>query len=119
MEDDFARRYLNEGFSGGEKKRTEILQMSVLEPQYAVLDEIDSGLDIDALEVVSEGISTVAEEQEIGLLMITHYQRILDYVEPDHVHVMIDGRIVESGGPELAHRLEDEGYEWIRDQIEA
>lgn len=119
MEDEFARRYLNDGFSGGEKKRTEILQMSVLEPKYSVLDEIDSGLDIDALKVVSEGINTVAEEQEVGLLMITHYQRILDYVEPDHVHVMIDGRIVESGGPELAHRLEDEGYDWAKQQAEA
>ncbi|MFB6190631.1 MAG: Fe-S cluster assembly ATPase SufC [Candidatus Nanohaloarchaea archaeon] len=116
MEDDFARRYLNDGFSGGEKKRTEILQLSVLEPSYAVLDEIDSGLDIDALETVSEGINTVAEEQEIGMLMITHYQRILDYVEPDRVHVMIDGRIEESGGPELAHRLEDEGYDWLKEQ---
>jgi Fe-S cluster assembly ATP-binding protein len=116
MEDDFARRYLNDGFSGGEKKRTEILQLSVLEPSYAVLDEIDSGLDIDALETVSEGINTVTEEQDIGLLMITHYQRILDYVEPDRVHVMIDGRIEESGGPELAHRLEDEGYDWVKEQ---
>lgn len=116
MEDEFARRYLNDGFSGGEKKRTEILQLSVLEPQYAILDEIDSGLDIDALETVSEGINTVAGEQEVGLLMITHYQRILDYVEPDQVHVMIDGRIEESGGPELAHKLEDEGYDWVKEQ---
>lgn len=113
MEENFARRYLNEGFSGGEKKRTEILQMSVLEPKYSILDEIDSGLDIDALRVVSDGINKVAEKQDIGLLMITHYQRILDYVEPDRVHVMIDGRIVESGGPELAEKLEDEGYEWL------
>ncbi|MFB6166791.1 MAG: Fe-S cluster assembly ATPase SufC [Candidatus Nanohaloarchaea archaeon] len=119
MSDDFARRYLNDGFSGGEKKRTEILQLSVLEPSYAILDEIDSGLDIDALETVSEGINTVTEEQDIGLLMITHYQRILDYVEPDRVHVMIDGRIEESGGPELAHRLEDEGYDWVKEKIEA
>ncbi len=119
MKDEFARRYLNEGFSGGEKKRTEILQMSVLEPRYAVLDEIDSGLDIDALKVVSEGINTITGEQEIGLLMITHYQRILDYVEPDRVHVMVDGRIVESGGPELAHRLEEEGYDWAKEQQEA
>ncbi len=118
MDDEYARRYLNEGFSGGEKKRNEILQMSVLEPKYTVLDEIDSGLDIDALKVVSEGINTVAEEQEIGLLMITHYQRILDYVKPDHVHVMVDGKIVESGGPELAHRLEDEGYDWAKEQAE-
>ncbi|MFB6147832.1 MAG: Fe-S cluster assembly ATPase SufC, partial [Candidatus Nanohaloarchaea archaeon] len=116
MEDDFARRFLNDGFSGGEKKRTEILQLAVLEPSYAVLDEIDSGLDIDALETVSEGIDTVTEEQDIGLLMITHYQRILDYVEPDRVHVMVDGSIEESGGPELARRLEDEGYDWVKDQ---
>ncbi len=115
MEEEFARRYLNDGFSGGEKKRTEILQMSVLEPKYAVLDEIDSGLDIDALRVVSEGINTVAREQNIGLLMITHYQRILDYVEPDHVHVMIDGKIVESGGPEMAQKLEAEGYDWAKE----
>lgn len=118
MSDDFARRYLNDGFSGGEKKRTEILQMSVLEPSYAVLDEIDSGLDIDALKVVSEGINTVAEDQDVGLLMITHYQRILDYVEPDYVHVMVDGKIVESGGPELAHKLEDEGYDWAKDKVD-
>lgn len=118
IEEEYARRYLNDGFSGGEKKRTEILQMSVLEPSYAVLDEIDSGLDIDALKVVSEGINTVAEAQNIGLLMITHYQRILDYVEPDHVHVMVDGKIIESGGPEMAHRLEDEGYDWAKEQAE-
>lgn len=119
MEDDFARRYLNDGFSGGEKKRTEILQLSVLEPSYAVLDEIDSGLDIDALETVSEGINTITEEQDIGLLMITHYQRILDYVKPDRVHVMIDGEIAKSGGPELAHKLEDEGYDWVKKEVEA
>ncbi len=119
MDREFANRYLNAGFSGGEKKRTEILQMSVLEPGYAVLDEIDSGLDIDALKVVAKGINTLAGEQEIGLLMITHYQRILDYVEPDKVHVMVDGKIVESGGPELAHRLEDEGYEWAKQKAEA
>ncbi|MFB6204346.1 MAG: Fe-S cluster assembly ATPase SufC [Candidatus Nanohaloarchaea archaeon] len=117
MEEDFARRYLNDGFSGGEKKRTEILQMAVLEPRYAVLDEIDSGLDIDALRVVAEGIDTVSEDR--GLLMITHYRRILDYVEPDHVHVMVDGKIVESGGPELAHRLEEEGYDWAKEKVSA
>lgn len=114
MEEEYARRYLNEGFSGGEKKRNEILQMAVLQPKYAMLDEIDSGLDIDALKVVSKGINRLAEEDR-GMLMITHYQRILDYVEPDYVHVMIDGEIVESGGPELAHKLEDEGYEWAKD----
>lgn len=115
MEEEYARRYLNEGFSGGEKKRNEILQMAVLQPKYAMLDEIDSGLDIDALKVVAKGINKLAEEDR-GMLMITHYQRILDYVEPDRVHVMIDGKIVESGGPELAHKLEDEGYEWVKEE---
>jgi Fe-S cluster assembly ATP-binding protein len=115
MEEEYARRYLNEGFSGGEKKRNEILQMAVLQPKYAMLDEIDSGLDIDALKVVAKGINKLAEEDR-GMLMITHYQRILDYVEPDHVHVMIDGEIVESGGPELAHKLEDEGYDWAKEE---
>jgi Fe-S cluster assembly ATP-binding protein len=115
MEEEYARRYLNEGFSGGEKKRNEILQMAVLQPKYAMLDEIDSGLDIDALKVVADGINKLAEEDR-GMLMITHYQRILDYVEPDRVHVMIDGKIVESGGPELAHKLEDEGYEWVKEE---
>ncbi len=114
MDEEYARRYLNDGFSGGEKKRNEILQLAVLQPKYAILDEIDSGLDIDALKVVANGINKLAEDDR-GFLMITHYQRILDYVEPDHVHVMIDGKIVESGGPELAHRLEDEGYEWAKD----
>jgi len=114
MDDEYARRYLNDGFSGGEKKRNEILQLAVLQPKYAILDEIDSGLDIDALQVVANGINGLAEEDR-GFLMITHYQRILDYVEPDHVHVMIDGKIVESGGPELAERLEDEGYDWAKD----
>jgi len=113
MDEEYARRYLNEGFSGGEKKRNEILQMAVLQPKYAMLDEIDSGLDIDALEVVADGINKLAEEDR-GMLMITHYQRILDYVKPDRVHVMVDGEIVKSGGPELAHRLEDEGYEWAK-----
>jgi len=117
MEEDYARRYLNDGFSGGEKKRNEILQMAVLDPSYAVLDEIDSGLDIDALKVVAEGINRLADDDR-GILMITHYQRILDYVEPDRVHVMVDGKIVESGGPELAEKLEDEGYEWAK-EIEA
>ncbi|MFT4868182.1 MAG: Fe-S cluster assembly ATP-binding protein [Candidatus Nanohaloarchaea archaeon] len=115
MDEEYARRYLNEGFSGGEKKRNEILQMAVLQPKYAMLDEIDSGLDIDALKVVAKGINKLAEEDR-GMLMITHYQRILDYVEPDRVHVMIDGKIVESGGPELAHKLEDEGYDWAKEE---
>ena len=114
MEEDYARRYLNDGFSGGEKKRNEILQMAVLDPSYAILDEIDSGLDIDALKVVAEGINRLADDDR-GILMITHYQRILDYVEPDRVHVMVDGKIVESGGPELAEKLEDEGYEWAKE----
>lgn len=114
MEEDYARRYLNEGFSGGEKKRNEILQMAVLDPKYAILDEIDSGLDIDALQVVAKGINALADNDR-GILMITHYQRILDHVKPDYVHVMVDGRIVESGGPELAEKLEDEGYEWAKE----
>ena len=114
MEEDYARRYLNEGFSGGEKKRNEILQMAVLNPKYAILDEIDSGLDIDALQVVAKGINALANDDR-GILMITHYQRILDHVKPDHVHVMVDGKIVESGGPELAEKLEDEGYEWAKE----
>jgi Fe-S cluster assembly ATP-binding protein len=118
MDEEYARRYLNAGFSGGEKKRTEILQMAVLEPKYAILDEIDSGLDIDALKVVAKGINKLAEQDQ-GLLMITHYQRILEYVEPDRVHVMVDGKIVESGGPELAHKLEDEGYDWAKEKAEA
>ena len=114
MDEEYARRYLNDGFSGGEKKRNEILQLAVLQPKYAILDEIDSGLDIDALQVVANGINGLAEDDR-GFLMITHYQRILDYVKPDYVHVMIDGKIVESGGPELAERLEDEGYDWAKD----
>jgi len=118
MDEEYARRYLNDGFSGGEKKKTEILQMAVLEPKYAILDEIDSGLDIDALQIVAKGINTLSQEDK-GLLMITHYQRILDYIEPDHVHIMIDGKIVKSGGPELAHKLEDEGYDWIKEQIKS
>ena len=116
MDEEYARRYLNDGFSGGEKKRTEILQMAVLEPKYAILDEIDSGLDIDALKIVAKGINTLAQEDK-GLLMITHYQRILDYIEPDHVHIMIDGKIVKSGGPELAEKLENEGYDWIKEEV--
>jgi len=118
MDEEYARRYLNEGFSGGEKKRNEILQMAVLQPKYAVLDEIDSGLDIDALQVVADGINKLAAEDR-GMLMITHYQRILDYVEPDHIHIMVDGEIVKSGGPELAEKLEAEGYDWVREEAEA
>jgi Fe-S cluster assembly ATP-binding protein len=107
---DFTSRYLNEGFSGGEKKRAEILQLAMLQPDFAVLDETDSGLDIDALRIVAEGVNTLVGP-EMGALVITHYQRILNYVTPDFVHVFVDGRIVESGGPELAHKLEAEGYE--------
>ena len=108
----FMGRYLNDGFSGGEKKRLEILQMMLLEPVFALLDETDSGLDIDALKVVSEGINRVAGDS-MGLLLVTHYQRILNYVQPDRVHVFMDGRIVRSGGPELAHELEERGYDWL------
>jgi Fe-S cluster assembly ATP-binding protein len=106
---EMAGRYLNEGFSGGEKKRVEILQMALLKPRIAVLDETDSGLDIDALRIVAEGVKTLVGP-EMGALVITHYQRILNYIEPDYVHVFVDGRIVEEGGPELAHKLEAEGY---------
>src|SRR3954471_2454044 len=108
----FGDRYLNEGFSGGEKKRNEILQMAILEPAMAILDETDSGLDIDALQVVANGVQEVrADRQELGVLVITHYQRILRYLTPDVVHVLVDGRIVESGGPDLAQRLEKEGFD--------
>jgi Fe-S cluster assembly ATP-binding protein len=115
MDEKFASRYLNAGFSGGEKKQNEVLQAAVLEPEVAVLDEIDSGLDIDRLQDVSEGINALRDEQGAGILQITHYQRILDYVEPDHVHVMLDGKVAESGGAELAEKLEDEGYDWVRE----
>jgi len=112
MDPSFGDRYLNEGFSGGEKKRNEILQMAILEPEIAILDETDSGLDIDALRVVANGVRQVqAQRPELGVLLITHYQRILDELTPDRVHILIDGRIVDSGGPELAKRLELEGYE--------
>lgn len=111
-----AQRYVNEGFSGGEKKRNEILQLMMLEPKIAILDEIDSGLDIDALKIVSKGINSMRGEN-FGCLIITHYQRLLNYITPDYVHVMLDGRIVKSGGPELAQRLEAEGYEWIKEEL--
>ena len=112
MDPSFKDRYLNEGFSGGEKKRNEILQMAILEPELAILDETDSGLDIDALRIVARGVKEVrAARAELGVLLITHYQRILDELTPDAVHLLIDGRIAESGGPELARRLEQEGYE--------
>ncbi len=110
MDEGFARRYINDGFSGGEMKRAEVLQMGILQPEMAILDETDSGLDIDALRTVSEGINALADDRR-GFLIITHYQRILDYVRPHHVHVLFDGRIIKSGGPELAQALEAEGYE--------
>ena len=114
MDPAFADRYLNEGFSGGEKKRNEILQMAILEPELAILDETDSGLDIDALKVVARGVQEVrAERPELGVLAITHYQRLLDHLQPDRVHVLSDGRIIASGGMELAARLEAEGYEGL------
>ena len=122
MDTSFAQRSVNQGFSGGEKKRNEILQLAMLEPTLAIMDETDSGLDIDALKVVSSGVNKLHEERqdEMGILLITHYQRLLQYIEPDHVHVMIGGRIVKSGGPELAERLEAEGYaEWQEEETVA
>jgi Fe-S cluster assembly ATP-binding protein len=115
MDHTFAGRYLNEGFSGGEKKRAEVLQMAVLQPEIAVMDETDSGLDIDALRIVSEGVNTL-RGPSMGVLLITHYQRILNYIEPDFVHIMLDGRIVETGGSELALHLEQHGYTWLREK---
>jgi Fe-S cluster assembly ATP-binding protein len=113
MESSFADRYLNEGFSGGERKRNEVLQMAVLEPELAIMDETDSGLDIDALRTVADGVNKLATPER-GFLIITHYQRLLDYITPDVVHIFMDGRILESGGPELAAKLEEEGYESFR-----
>ena len=117
MNYDFAGRYLNDGFSGGEKKRAEILQMAALRPEIAVLDETDSGLDIDALRIVSEGVNSL-RGPELGVVVMTHYQRILNYIKPDFVHVMLGGRIVESGGAELALHLEEHGYDWVREKYE-
>ena len=111
----FARRYLNEGFSGGEKKRVEILQLAMLEPKIAILDETDSGLDIDALRTVAEGVNQLVGP-ELGVLLITHYQRLLSYITPHFVHILLDGQLVESGGPELAEKLEDKGYDWVREK---
>jgi Fe-S cluster assembly ATP-binding protein len=116
MNTEFAHRYLNEGFSGGEKKRNEILQMLLLEPRIVILDEIDSGLDIDALRIVAAGVNAMRSEDR-AFLIITHYQRLLNYVKPDFVHVMMQGRIVKSGGPELAERLENEGYDWVKEEL--
>ena len=119
VEDSFTSRHLNDGFSGGEKKRAEVLQMAMLRPQIAVLDETDSGLDIDALRTVAEGVQKLHDDQGLGVLIITHYQRILDYVRPEFVHIMIDGRIVMNGGNELVERLEREGYDRIREEVAA
>jgi len=116
MNPEFAHRYLNEGFSGGEKKRNEILQMMMLEPKLVILDEIDSGLDIDALKIVAGGVNAMRSDDR-GFLIITHYQRLLNYIKPDFVHVMMQGRIVKSGGPELAERLEAEGYDWVKEEL--
>jgi len=115
MDSAFAGRYLNDGFSGGEKKRAEILQMATLRPEIAILDETDSGLDIDALRIVSEGVNAL-RGPDLGVLLITHYQRILNYIKPDYVHVMLGGRVVESGGPDLALHLEEHGYDWVREK---
>ena len=118
MDKSFALRYVNEGFSGGEKKRAEILQMAVLHPQIAILDETDSGLDIDALKTVANGVNAL-KGPETGILLITHYQRILNYITPDKVHIVIDGRIVKSGGKELALQVEEKGYDWVRPKVTA
>ena len=115
MDHGFAGRYLNDGFSGGEKKRAEILQMAVIDPKIAILDETDSGLDIDALRIVSEGVNRLSGP-DLGVLVITHYQRILNYIKPQFVHIMMDGQIVESGGPSLALELEERGYDWLRER---
>ena len=114
MDQEFARRYLNEGFSGGEKKRAEVLQLAMLRPSFAILDETDSGLDIDAVRIVSEGVNKVAAKHAAGILVITHYQRILNYIKPQFVHILFGGKIVENGGPELVDLLEREGYDWVR-----
>ena len=117
MDYSFGGRYLNDGFSGGEKKRAEILQLAMLEPKFAILDETDSGLDIDAIRIVSEGVNSLAGDN-LGVLVITHYQRMLNYIKPQFVHILFDGRIVETGGPELALKLEELGYDWIRDEFD-
>jgi len=118
MEYSFAGRYLNDGFSGGEKKRAEVLQMATLMPEIAIMDETDSGLDIDALRVVSEGVNTL-RGSDLGVLVITHYQRILNYIKPEYVHIILGGRIVESGGADLALHLEEHGYDWLREKVES
>ena len=118
IDPELVRRSVNEGFSGGEKKRNEILQMAILEPTLALLDETDSGLDIDALRIVSDGVNSL-RNSENAIVLVTHYQRLLNYITPDHVHVLLDGRIVRSGGPELALELEEKGYDWIKEAVEA
>lgn len=116
MRSDLPHRYLNEGFSGGERKRNEILQLKTLQPKIAILDEIDSGLDMDALKVVGENVANMIND-EFGCILITHYQRILDYIKPTHVHIMIDGKIVLTGGAELIEKIDSSGYEWIKDEL--
>lgn len=116
MPEDLAHRYLNEGFSGGEKKRNEILQMKMLKPKFAILDEIDSGLDVDALRIVGENVSNMVSEN-FGCILITHYERLLDYIKPDFVHIMINGRIVKTGGKELIKKIDQEGYDWIKEEL--
>ncbi len=118
IDPDLVKRAVNEGFSGGAKKRNEVLQMAVLEPKLALLDETDSGLDIDALRIVSDGVNLL-RSPENAVILVTHYQRILNYITPNHVHVLYDGRIVRSGGPELAYELEEKGYDWIKDAVDA
>jgi Fe-S cluster assembly ATP-binding protein len=118
IDPELVKRAVNEGFSGGEKKRNEILQMAVLQPKLAILDETDSGLDIDALRIVSDGVNKLRSESN-AVVLVTHYQRILNYIAPDQVHVLMDGRIVRSGGPELAQELEERGYDWIKEAVDA
>ena len=118
MDQELLRRSVNEGFSGGEKKRNEILQMAVLDPKLALLDETDSGLDIDALRIVADGINELRRPDN-AMVLVTHYQRLLNYITPDYVHVLLDGRMVRSGGPELALELEEKGYDWIREAVDA
>ncbi len=118
MKEDLLNRSVNEGFSGGEKKRNEIFQMAVLEPKLGILDETDSGLDIDALKIVSEGVNHLRSDDR-AFILVTHYQRLLDYIKPDFVHVLSDGKIIKSGGPELALELEDKGYDWVKDEAQA
>ncbi len=116
MREDLAHRYLNEGFSGGEKKKNEILQMKMLKPKFAILDEIDSGLDVDALRIVGENVSAMVNES-FGCLLITHYQRLLDYIKPDFVHIMINGKIVKTGGAELITKIDQQGYDWVKEEL--